>query len=129
MLLDWYMRFRGIDEWPIAEATVETTDFVAGVETSEGKSPDGNRIGFSYRDANGVGHLGEVLALEGTDAFPLDPGDTLKVRFDPETGERYFVEGARRDPGILLPSLVLFFVLLVLVEMVPHLVHVWKTHF
>jgi hypothetical protein len=32
MLLDWYIRFRGIDEWPEAEATAISTLLVPGIE-------------------------------------------------------------------------------------------------
>jgi hypothetical protein len=129
MLLDWYMRFRGIDEWPVAEATIETTEFIEGESGAEGKNPDGNRIGFTYFDASGVTRHGEVLALEGTDAFPLHPGDEFKVRFHPDRGERYFVEGVHQDPGFILPSILLVFFLFGAFELVRFLVHFWKAHF
>ena len=111
MLLDWYIRFRGIDEWPEAEATAISTLLVPGIEGGEGRSPDRKRIDFSYLGPDGCSHKGTVLASEGSDLFYFDVGDSFRVRISPKDSSRYFVSGAH-SPEAWNANTFVFFVLL-----------------
>lgn len=111
MLLDWYIRFRRIDEWPEAQATAISTDFVAGVGDSEGRGLDGKRIEFSYQGTDGLHYRGSALAMENTDLFYVVVGDSFRVRINPRNPGRYFVPGAH-SPERWFANTLAFFVLL-----------------
>jgi len=111
--MDWHVRFRGIDEWPEAEATATALVFVPGVDGGEGKSPDGKRIEFSYRDAGGRTFTGEALAYEDTDLFYIEANDQFRVKFNPNKPQRYFVPGAHSSSNSFILTVVVLAMILV----------------
>ncbi len=97
MFLDWYMRFRGIDRWHETTGVVQDFELIPGGDGPDGKSPDSRRFAFTYQDEQGQVHQGEVRASENTDLFPLEPGDTFKLRYNPKQRNKAFILGAHQD--------------------------------
>ena len=103
MLLDWYVRFRRIDEWPEVMATARSVVFIKG-----GEGPDSKKIEFTYQDASGCVQNGKTEAIVDADLFFLDVGDTFPLRYNPRKPERYFVLGTYSPSSWLVLTLVLF---------------------
>jgi hypothetical protein len=112
MLLDWWVRLRGIDEWPDAEATVVSMEFVPGIDGADGKSPDAKKIEFTYRDGSGWIRKGTALAQENTDLFFSNTGESFRVRYNPKKPDRYFVPGVHSTSDWFVGTFV-FFALLI----------------
>jgi hypothetical protein len=108
MLLDWYIRFRRIDEWPETIATALSVVFVEGAEGSDGKSPDSKKIEFTYEDAGGCVQNGKTRASADADPFLIDVGDKFRLRYDPRRPERYFVLGAYSPSAWFVVMLISF---------------------
>ena len=121
-MLDWYIRFRGIDEWPETTGTVRGTVFIPGDDTGEGKSPDRRRFQFTYSDGEGAVHQGEVVAPENADLFPLEPGDSFRVRYHPSDPKRNYVVAAHAE-SLFLEMFLSAFIAALIVALVGSLVH------
>jgi hypothetical protein len=100
MFLDWYIRFRHIDEWPETTGKVLDTIFVEGSGSAEGKYPDSRKVYFEYSAADGVKYEGMASGNEGSEIFYLDTGDAIKLRYDPRRAHKYFVAGAYHDSEV-----------------------------
>jgi hypothetical protein len=97
MFLDWYVRFRGIDEWPETTGVIQESELIPGGNGPDGKNPDSRRSRFTYEDESGERHHGEVEASEETVLFPLEPGDTFKLRYNPKIPDKTFALVAHED--------------------------------
>ncbi len=95
--LDWYVKLRGIDEWPETLATVQSMDFVEGGYGSEGKMPDAQKVCFTYLDRAGNSRSGKVKVYEDADLFFIEEGSDFPIRYNPKRTEKYFVRGAQGD--------------------------------
>jgi hypothetical protein len=100
MFLDWYIRFRRIDEWPETAGKVPYTVLEPGMDGGEGKSPDHRKVYFEYSSNDGCSHQGMARAVDGTEVFYLDAGDAIKLRYHPQRTDKNFVHGAFHDSEI-----------------------------
>jgi hypothetical protein len=108
MLLEWYVRFKRIDEWPEAIATALSAELVEGKDDGDGKSPDCKKIAFIYPDGSGRVQTGEMSPIDGSELFYVDKGDTFSVRYNPGKPERFFAMGAHNMANWTLGTLFAF---------------------
>ena len=100
MFLDWYMRFRGIDEWPTTLGTVLNVVLMPGIDGGDGKSPDRKKVHFQYEDGDSLRHEGAVVTEDGTELFHVDEGDEFKLLYYPKRPNKFFVPGAHHDSDL-----------------------------
>jgi hypothetical protein len=108
MLLEWYVRFKRIDEWPEAIATALSAELVEGEDTTEGKLPDSKKIFFIYPDGSGRVHTGEMSPIDGSELFYIDKDDTFSIRYNPSKPESYFAMGVHHMASWTLGTLFVF---------------------
>jgi|SRR5579862_5214537 len=120
MFLDWYVRFRGIDEWPETTGVVQDTELIPGGDGPDGKNPDRRWFRFTYQDEEGMVHQGEVSASEDTDLFPLERGDTFKLRLNPKNAEKTFVAAAYAD-SVSIELFVTAFIVIAIVLLIDRI--------
>jgi hypothetical protein len=82
-LSDLIYRWRGIDSWPTATATVYTCEFHEG-----GRGPSKYEITFSYR-AGGEIQDGSYYEQGSVDSPPFQPGDTFTIKWNPKHPNRF----------------------------------------
>ncbi|HEV2579086.1 MAG TPA: DUF3592 domain-containing protein [Acidobacteriaceae bacterium] len=82
-LSDLIYRWRGIDSWPTATATVYTCEFRDG-----GRGPDFYVVTFSYR-AGGELQDGSYYEQGSAGSPPFQPGDTFNIKWNPKHPNRF----------------------------------------
>jgi len=81
-------RWRGIDKWPEADATVVSCEVVS--EGGYQQPPPSVRITFFYRDATQAIQGGDLVADSATSLFNLCVNDTFQVRFNPKRPSQFY---------------------------------------
>ena len=122
MLAEFIAQLRGIDRWPSATATVTTSEVV-----TTPKSGNWNNIAFYYRPEGGEMQGGTLAADSTTAIYELRPNDTFSIQYDPRNPARYYSKEAQSFSNtfgtIIRPVVLLFFVLLIVSEVVEVLKH------
>jgi hypothetical protein len=77
-------RWRGIDKWPVAEATVNRCEWFE----SRRYAPEHYSISFSYL-ADGEIQQGSYKEYDSEGSQPFKPGETFSLSWNPKRPERY----------------------------------------
>ena len=101
-------RWRGIDQWPTAEATVYTCDWVDG-----GRGPSFYTVTFSY-EAKGALQSGSYYERGSESSTPFRRGDTFQIRWKPNRPNRYYIDGSDNSGEILTVAMLGLVVLIIL---------------
>lgn len=110
MLEEAWVKFRGIDKWPVTQAKVR---FVEQYE----EPPTQNRyarfplakaadITFAYSDGSPDGKYGSITVSETSSLYDAKENDLFPIRFNPKRPEQYYStesELAQRAVSRILP--------------------------
>ncbi len=87
-LSDAIYQWRGIGQWPEAEATVWICDWVPDTENGGGWY----NVTFSYR-GNGEMQQGSFRSNAPESSSPYFRGDTFTLRYNPSRPSRFYIAG------------------------------------
>ena len=77
-------RWRGIDSWPTATATVDTCEYRQG----GGSRPSCYEITFSYHAAGEI-QGGSYYEVSSANSAPFQRGDTFTIKWNPKHPNRF----------------------------------------
>ena len=83
MLMEWYIRLRGIDQWPEVDAKVQSA-----VQHIQRFSIC--KLAFTYLDSRGELHTVRCVVKNDSSLFNVRPGDTFPVRYNPAKPGQWF---------------------------------------
>ncbi len=117
-------RFRGIDQWPVARATVTESELF-----SAPRSGEWNHLSFYYRSADSELQSGTISVDSLTGMYALKNGDEFSLQYDPKHPSSFYCSEAqsftRTFQAIMLP-LVVGFVLVIVAIAALHSLQVWR---
>jgi hypothetical protein len=88
MLEQQIEKWRGIDRWSEADATVVSYEVVS--EGGYEKGPPSAKITFFYHDATNSLQSGELIVDSLTSLYNLQVNDTFKIRFNPQLSSKFY---------------------------------------
>jgi hypothetical protein len=92
MLREQIEKWRGIDRWPEADATVVGIEIVS--EGGYRRPPPSARISFFYHDATEFMQSGELVVDNLTSLYNLQANDTFRIRFNPQRPSKFYCSEA-----------------------------------
>lgn len=122
MISELIARLRGLDKWPTAKATVTQSELV-----TTPRAGNWSNFSFYYHPEDSELQSGSLKADSLTSIYSLEVGDIFEIQYDPKHPDRFYckeVNSSTRTFGtIMAPLVILFFIVLVVSEIMTVLKH------
>lgn len=92
MVEQWIKKWRGIDRWPEADATVVSYDVLT--EGRYREEPPTAKVTFFYRDATNSLQSGDFVVDSLTSLYNLQVNDTFQIRYSPGNPSKFYCSEA-----------------------------------
>jgi hypothetical protein len=122
MISEAFAKLRGVDSWPTAQATVNSSELGTAY-----RGGDWNDLSFYYRPENSDLQSGRLKADSLTSIYALKVGDTFDIQYDPKNPARFYCKdvnsSTRTFQTIMAPLVILFVIALIVAEVIAAAKH------
>jgi hypothetical protein len=120
MFIEWWERFRGIDQWPETRAEIRCIDSwgapnIENADPAVVPSPVNRtttmlkRMAIEYKSADGMMHSRKLWVLLCPMLFALDAGDYFYLRYSPDDPKKVYLRERTQSAvqGLLISSIII----------------------